>query len=347
MESPKSDQRSEAITPEGENQTMSNEPNADHSNTQYTNDVGPTDPVTQSPTSLGVLGLVREAFRLTVADGALFGWYILSYILSILVMFGVFAGAGYMAIASGYTALIFVGLLGFVLGFVLVILVTLALLSTIVRDDVPTFKAGLRYGRRRLWPFLILGLLSSLVLMGGYFLLIIPGIIVMGYLTLAQIVFIKEEQNGLDALTRSTALVKGHWWGTVGRLLLLSLIIIVGSVIIEICGNIIGGAAGEIVVLLGGMLVQGLGVIFILHGMHLWYQELVVHEAIATTTSARSWYIGLAWLGGVVMLLIPLSVVVLLNLNNANDQTNEAKERFEQQQQDMLRMMEEQDVNIE
>lgn len=61
-------------------------------------------------------------------------------------------------------------------------------------------------------PLLWIILLNSLVVLGGFILLIIPGIIFSVWFMFSQFALIFENIRGAQALLRSKELVIGHWW---------------------------------------------------------------------------------------------------------------------------------------
>jgi len=69
------------------------------------------------------------------------------------------------------------------------------------------------------WPFLWLHILAAIILMVGFMLLIVPGIILLVYFSLISWVLIFEDTQGFEAIKRSTNLVRGYWWAIVGRFL--------------------------------------------------------------------------------------------------------------------------------
>jgi hypothetical protein len=98
------------------------------------------------------------------------------------------------------------------------------------------------------WPYVWIAILEILAVMGGFFMLIIPGIwLSFSFLFLAY-VFVLEKRRGIDALRQSKEYIKGYWWAVVGRAILLGLILIVPTVLIEIPVALIAGRiAGNIV----------------------------------------------------------------------------------------------------
>ena len=56
-------------------------------------------------------------------------------------------------------------------------------------------------------------MLNGFIVMGGYLLFIIPGIIISIWFSVATFIFVIEERKGMTALLYSRHLVSGHWWG--------------------------------------------------------------------------------------------------------------------------------------
>lgn len=93
--------------------------------------------------------------------------------------------------------------------------------------------------------FLLISILSGLAVAGGTLVFVLPGI----WLTLAfafgTYVFLDEGKPGLQALARSAELVKGRWWGTLRRLVVPGLLILLVSMIVSsIIEVLIGWIAG-------------------------------------------------------------------------------------------------------
>ncbi|MFA5076176.1 MAG: hypothetical protein WC480_02030 [Patescibacteria group bacterium] len=76
------------------------------------------------------------------------------------------------------------------------------------------------------WAYLWLMIIVSLIVLGGFVLLIIPGIIWAIYFCLASYSLVCEGIRGYAAAKRSKQLVKGYWWAVFGRLFLLGLTLI-------------------------------------------------------------------------------------------------------------------------
>ncbi len=71
-------------------------------------------------------------------------------------------------------------------------------------------EASYRYGFKRLGSVLLVSLLVGLAVLGGFILLIIPGIIFLVFLSVSIPALVVENRRGTDAMSRSWNLVKGH-----------------------------------------------------------------------------------------------------------------------------------------
>lgn len=77
------------------------------------------------------------------------------------------------------------------------------------------------------FPFLWLAILTSIIICGGMFPLIIPGIIIAVWLTFNAWILIDENERGLKALLKSKMYVQGYGWAIFVRMLFLLLIFFV------------------------------------------------------------------------------------------------------------------------
>lgn len=75
------------------------------------------------------------------------------------------------------------------------------------------------------WSYLWVSILTGLVVLGGFTLFIIPGIIMAISLMFAKLVIVVEDARGFSALDRSRQYVQGYWWAVAGRVIAASLLI--------------------------------------------------------------------------------------------------------------------------
>ena len=109
------------------------------------------------------------------------------------------------------------------------------------RDEQISTKEALTRGWKRILSYWWITILSGLIVVGGYLLLIVPGIILSIWFILAMYVLVSEDLRGMNALFRSKQLVSGYWWGVFGRFLVLGLVLFATMIPLMILLAIIGG----------------------------------------------------------------------------------------------------------
>lgn len=110
---------------------------------------------------------------------------------------------------------------------------TLAVSSLVVADHVKMANLVASFFSRRLFFLLITIALQSLLVFFGTLLLILPGIYLAVIFSMTPSTVMLEDQVGWRALQRSRDLVRGHWWKTLG-LLLVSLAVPLGIFLLVI-----------------------------------------------------------------------------------------------------------------
>ncbi len=153
--------------------------------------------------------------------------------------------------AGSPTALI--GLLFSIAGGILAVFASIA--AIIALDQKTDFDESYRRSVPLFWPFIWISILTALATLGGFVMLIVPGIILAVALTFSKYLIILENRRGLDALTQSRAYVKGYWWASLGRFILLLLcfgavMLVVYLPAILILGKVVGGLVYAILLLL-------------------------------------------------------------------------------------------------
>lgn len=110
------------------------------------------------------------------------------------------------------------GLVSFI-GSLVSIPASLALVNAVAHGT--DFAASYRVGLKLFWPAVLISILNILAVLGGFVLLVVPGIILSIGLMFANYVLVVEDKRGMNALTASRDYVKGYWWAVLGRCLLL------------------------------------------------------------------------------------------------------------------------------
>jgi hypothetical protein len=94
--------------------------------------------------------------------------------------------------------------------------------------DLPRPRPGdrreLPYGFARFWSIVLVGLLSGLAIAVGFLLLIVPGFIVLTFLSCAIPALVIEGKRGREALRRSWSLVRGRGWPVFGTIIVATIL---------------------------------------------------------------------------------------------------------------------------
>lgn len=108
-------------------------------------------------------------------------------------------------------------------------------------DEQIGFKESFRRAYHGVGSYLWLSILSGLVIMGGFMLFVVPGIIMAISFSFATYVFVTEGVKGMAALIRSRDYVKGKWGAIFWRQLFIgivcAIIIFIPQLIFQILGK--------------------------------------------------------------------------------------------------------------
>lgn len=134
----------------------------------------------------------------------------------------------------------------------------------------------------RFWPLVAVVLITAIGILAGFLALVIPGIYLFVVWLVAPITIVTEQRSIRDAIGRSVALVRGHFWWVLGSWLAIQITVGLGGLLISDLINIPLGAVGGTL----GIVLRGLGAFIALTlvapvanaGVALIYIELRVHE---------------------------------------------------------------------
>jgi hypothetical protein len=132
--------------------------------------------------------------------------------------------------------------------------ITRAVAAELAGEDL-SVEQSYRFGFARLGSILLVSILAGLAIMGGLLLFVVPGIYIVVRLTVSIQALVVEGGRWSQALSRSWALVEGHWWHAFATLLaatfatLLAATLLTGVISAVITAAFSGG---------GSWLVQGL-----------------------------------------------------------------------------------------
>lgn len=304
-----------------------------------------------------VTQLLQESWQFTKERLDLVAWYVLISLapLVFILVPGVLA-AGIMSAAPQYLwVAIIVGLLALLGLLWFMIVASAGLFYAVAQTETTKFAAGWHWARGHFWQIAWLGLLVTLVLVTGFSLLLLPGLIIMIYTMFYFLGFALHEHRGLHALAASTHLVYGRFWAVLGRFAaMIGLILLVSigiTLVFEMLGNLTGAAAlaavGEVV----NTIVSFILTIVLMRYMVLLYRALTAqvpaYQAEPHSTSYKLYRV-FAWFGIVPAVIIPSSIIslVLLFPSMLNLQT-EAPTPAEVISDEMLQDLENLEAEIE
>lgn len=162
----------------------------------------------------------------------------------ILAIPAVFLVLGSIILQAGFPASLF-GFLFCVAGWILSVFAGSALILSIHQKT--DLNASYRGGAKFFWPIIWMSILAFLAVVGGFFMLIVPGIILAVALTFRPFTLILENRRGLDGLVQSRDYVRGYWWAVFGRALLLGLCVWLVMIVIYSPFVILLGKAAVII----------------------------------------------------------------------------------------------------
>lgn len=196
-----------------------------------------------------------------------------------------------------------------ILGVAYVVTLAMTLFVVSGKDSEGTLDAAMKWTVRNALSLLFIYVLSAFVVLGGFLLFIIPGIIAVTAITFAQYVFVKEGKRGMGALLASRDLVKGRWFTVTVKILGFILLSLIPLLLLGIVYGIFETMVGESkYVTLGGeiltQLVSAVMSIINLYAMYHLYLALVESSVSSDEPSkfarARYWLLALLTLIAIV-----------------------------------------------
>lgn len=270
-----------------------------------------------------VSNLVSEAFHFAISR--------LDLVALLAVPYVVFALLDYTSTSTspgGDAFVVGAGLFG-ILAFVTYLFALTMLLFTVVnKEREVSLNESFGWAKQNIMGLIWVFILTFLVVWGGFMLLIIPGIIVSGYVYFSQYVYAVEGKRGLDALMRSRELVYGHWWDVALKILGVTLVLFgmffAIGIVIGLSTFMIEDQLGELVLILVSHVFSAGATVFGLHiGMTL-YRSLAAAKPTSAATAPKGKYRILAFLGLTFPVIMIISAVALSQLNSAIDDSNDA-----------------------
>jgi hypothetical protein len=122
---------------------------------------------------------------------------------------GIEVGSG--TVAAGILAGLVVAFVSILMWTILTGAITRAATGTFLGRDLDIGESY-RFGFARFWSIVLVGVLAGLAIALGFVLLIVPGFIVLTFLSCSIPALVVEDTRGRAALRRSWELVRGHGW---------------------------------------------------------------------------------------------------------------------------------------
>ena len=121
--------------------------------------------------------------------------------------------------------------------------------------------------KARVWKFLSMGILKGVVLLAGFLLLIVPGVIFSVWFAFSRMEIVLNNVGAKESLSKSKALVAGRFWSVFGRLFVIGIFVTVFQVVFTTFPYGLGNLISPL-----------FGILFTLP-VYLLYRELEAHMA--------------------------------------------------------------------
>ncbi len=171
-----------------------------------------------------------------------------------------------------------------------------------IKNREDGIKESYQQGLSRIVSYFWIGLLLSFVIIGGFVLFIVPGIIFSTWFSLALFILIDEDLHGMDALMRSKEYVRGRWRDVFVQWFILGLFIMVPTAIVSLISGLLPDPLGETVsTLVSGLVIGPVGIVY----AYLLYQNIKATKLeFATPAKEKKYWFTIIGLFG--FLIIPL-----------------------------------------
>ena len=200
------------------------------------------------------------------------------------------------------------------------------------------YKVGLKY----FWWYVLLCIIAALVLLGSFAILIIPGIIMVVYMSTSTFSLVVDGKKSLDSFAESYSLVRGKWWPVFGRLLFLILVTVVAYflflglffVINLSVINLVGAIIAAIVsIVLGFLLLVLINSVSLIYLYGLFNSLKAARSHNASVKVFKGWIVGFLCVGVLALVFMLVAPVALVNyMPESNDRINSSFDRRVQSQ---------------
>ena len=115
---------------------------------------------------------------------------------------------------EGLIAALVIGFTACMVVYMWIYLAALYRIGGIGQGEDRTFGECMRVGGRKIFPVMIAAILYSLAMMGGFILLVVPGLILWVSLAFFGVCMVLDNDGIIESLRHSHRLVWGNWWRT-------------------------------------------------------------------------------------------------------------------------------------
>jgi hypothetical protein len=205
-----------------------------------------------------------------------------------------------------------------------------------------SFKEQYRFGFSYFWSYILVAIICGFVGLGSMILLVIPGIIVIVYISFYQYALVVDGKKGFSSLTESYSIVKGRWWGAVGRFLFLGIVMLIIGIIVSGANYLVGLVFGVSVTDAGstlgqapfGMLVSNMiiglvsntivGLISLGYTYKMYISFKATRNQSVSQSSFKHWLIAFICIGviGGILLFITVPIVAMNSARLKSQQAN-------------------------
>jgi hypothetical protein len=193
-------------------------------------------------------------------------------------------------------------------------------------DDVETatYKGAFQWMKRNFLGIVFVYTLTVLAVIGGFILFIIPGFIVLVTLYFSQYIYVVEGKRGMSALVRSRALVKGHWFEVLKKIVGLTAYFFVPVFFVSLLVGMVSGVYPlDQYVLAGEMLLQVAAAFFTVMSMQVMfrlYRELATRVPDEPSKKGVHFiYWGLAVMGLITIPALLIATIMFNGISNVAD----------------------------
>ena len=216
----------------------------------------------------GVFSLIKETCGTFMRSYVFFS--ILSLVIAIPLFLLTYASSAAKSMSMAATKEVWILPLSIFLYIGMILLVTPSVFLSLKSGELTDVALALKKGASRIGRYFGFSLVSGLIMLLGFVLLIIPGVILSVWYTFVGIIAVLENDTLGEALAKSKAYVKGRWWGIFWRMLCGFILIYLTYIFVTfIIGMLLGilHVRGELATALVGGVAGGfyMSIMFIYH----------------------------------------------------------------------------------